>query len=279
MPFERIAIVGLGLIGGSLALALRRRHPRSELLGADRSEVIQEALERGLVDHAGTDAGAAVAAADLVFLAGPVSAIVEQLTTLAPRFRDGALVTDVGSTKRRILEAARALPPAVAFVGGHPMAGKAASGLHAAEELLFERASWAVVPREGTSAQAVDALESLIGSLGARPILIDAEEHDRAMAVVSHLPQLLSLILCQQAGDVSRALDLTGPAFRSLARLAGSAFPVWKDVIDSNQDFVRQAMEELARRLREAASDLTAEAVSLRFAAAQKALARAELTP
>lgn len=278
MRFERVAIVGLGLIGGSLAMALRRRHLGGELVGADRLEVIEQALERGLVDRAETDPATVIAPADLVILAGPVSAIVEQLTTLAPLFRPGTLVTDVGSTKRRVLNAALALPPNVAFVGGHPMAGKAASGLAAAEADLFDGVPWAIVPREGTPGEVVDRLGELVRSLRARPVLIDPDAHDRAAAVVSHLPQLLSLLLCQQASGVPRALDLPGPAFRNLARLAGSSFPVWKDVIDSNQDFLRQAMEELARRLREAASDLTPEAMSLRFAAAREALARPDLT-
>jgi prephenate dehydrogenase len=279
MRFPRVAIVGLGLLGGSLALALRRRHPGSELLAADRHEVIETALGAGVVDRGDPEPLPIVRDADLVILAGPVSAIVEQLSLLAASFRPGSLVTDVGSTKRRILEAARGLPREVSFIGGHPMAGKSASGLSAAEAGLFEGAPWALVPREETPLEALQDLSDLVSSLGARPIVIDALSHDRATAVVSHLPQVLALVLCQQAAAVERALDLPGPTFLSLARLASSPLPVWKDVIESNQDFVRQALIELSQRLQEAASELTPNAMSSWFETARQALARRTPSP
>lgn len=278
---ERVAIVGLGLMGGSLALALKRVRPRWSLVACDRAGVLEEARRRSLVEATELEPEKAVRDAQLVFLASPVETIAQQVKSLATAFGKGTLVTDVGSTKRRIMQEAAALPAGVEFVGGHPMAGKASSGLDAADGRLFEGAAWALVASGSgminndagrADASALETLKDLVRAVGAKPILVDAATHDRAVAVVSQLPQLLALVLCQQAAEVDHALDLAGPAFRNLSRLASSSSPLWHDIFTSNGDLVREAIAEIERRLGEARSDLDRTGLGPYFEAARKAL-------
>ena len=274
MKKTRVAILGLGLMGGSLALALKRVRPRWSLVACDRPGVLEEARKRSLVDETEVDPKKAVTDAEIVFLASPVETIAEHVKSLATAFGKGAVVTDMGSTKRRIMEEAAALPAGVDFVGGHPMAGKASSGLDAADGHLFEGASWALVtsaPKE-TDSSGLETLKDIVRAVGAKPILVDAETHDRAVAVVSQLPQLIALILCQQAAEVDHALELAGPAFRELSRLASSSSPLWHDIFTSNSDMVREAIAEIERRLGEARSELGSTGVGPHFEAAKKAL-------
>jgi prephenate dehydrogenase len=273
---ERVTIVGLGLMGGSLALALRRVRPRWSLVACDQPSVLEEARQRSLIDEAEADPKKAVRDADIVFLASPVETIAKQVETLASVFAKGSVVTDMGSTKRRIMKAAETLPEDVAFVGGHPMAGKASSGLDAADGHLFEGAAWALVApdnnKDKNGSQPLETLKEIVRALGARPILVDAATHDRAVAVVSQLPQLIALVLCQQAGEVDHALELAGPAFRNLSRLASSSSPLWHDIFTSNSDMVREAIAEIERRLEQARTELGSTGLAPHFEAAMKAL-------
>jgi prephenate dehydrogenase len=277
MKGKRVAIVGLGLIGGSLAMALKRARPQWSVVGCDRPEVLVEARRRAVVDETEADPVHAVRGAEIVVLASPVETIVEHISKLAPSMVRGTLVTDVGSTKRRIMEAAETLPSEIHFVGGHPMAGKSSSGLRAAEAELFRGAPWALVPRsaeEGSPSPEVEALSSLVRAVGADPIILDAATHDRAVAVVSRLPQLLALVLCEQAGAVDRALELAGPVFRKLSRLAGSSSSIWQDIFSTNQDMVGEAVAEIGRRLQAASADLAGAGLESHFEAARRAVAR-----
>jgi prephenate dehydrogenase len=277
MKGKRVAIVGLGLIGGSLAMALKRARPQWSVVGCDRPEVLVEARRRAVVDETEADPVHAVRGAEIVVLASPVETIVEHISKLAPSMVRGTLVTDVGSTKRRIMEAAETLPSEIHFVGGHPMAGKSSSGLRAAEAELFRGAPWALVPRsaeEGSPSPEVEALSSLVRAVGADPIILDAATHDRAVAVVSQLPQLLALVLCEQAGAVDRALELAGPVFRKLSRLAGSSSSIWQDIFSTNQDMVGEAVAEIGRRLQAASADLAGAGLESHFEAARRAVAR-----
>jgi len=275
---ERVAIVGLGLMGGSLALALKRVRPRWTLVACDQPGVLEDARKRSLVEETEADAATAVAGADVVFLASPVETIAEHLKSLGSAFGKGTVVTDMGSTKRRIMKEATGLPAGVSFIGGHPMAGKASSGLDAADGQLFEGAAWALVrptrptPATDNSEPGLEMMKDIVRAVGARPILVDAETHDRAVAVVSQLPQLIALVLCQQAGEVDHALDLAGPAFRNLSRLASSSSPLWHDIFTSNSDMVREAIAEIERRLGEARSELESTGLAPHFDAAKKAL-------
>lgn len=152
------------------------------------------------------------------------------------------------------------------------MTGKARSGLDAADPDLFRGISWALVARPGTPASAIDALSELVRALGAEPLVVDAETHDRGVAIVSHLPQLLALVLCEQAASTDGALELAGPVFRDLARLASSSFPLWRDIFSSNQDMVRAAVREVQRRLGEAAADVDSDRLAAHFEAASSAV-------
>ena len=271
----RVAIVGLGLMGGSLAVALKRVRPRWTLVACDETSVLEDARKRSLINEGETDPKKAVRDADVVFLASPVETIAQHVKMLAGDFREGAVVSDLGSTKRRIMKEAEALPDGVRFVGGHPMAGKASSGLDAADGQLFEGAAWALVttnPDNKATQSALEIVKDIVRAVGARPILVDAETHDRAVAVVSQLPQLIALVLCQQAGEVDHALDLAGPAFRNLSRLASSSSPLWHDIFTSNRDMVREAIAALEKRLGQARSDLERTGLEPHFEAAKKAL-------
>jgi prephenate dehydrogenase len=277
---SEIAIIGLGLIGGSVAMAFKQAHPGVRITGCDvRSETLDRALALGVIDRMETAPSRAAGSADLVVLAGPVSAILSQLSEIGSTLRPGALVTDVGSTKRKILDASAALPSAVDFIGGHPMAGKPESGIAAATPDLFRGAPWCLVPRSGTAPEAVDQLQGWVRSVGATPVLTNAEAHDRAVAWVSHLPQILSLVLCHQAGAVDRALDLQGPAFKSLARLAASPYDIWKDIVETNADEVSAALTELMRGLGKASEALRQENLASLFQNARRVLGERGLPP
>ena len=269
---KRVAIVGLGLMGGSLAMALKRARPDWILVGSDGPDVLEEARKRSVVDETEADAEKAVRDAELVVLAAPVSTIVEQIGKLAPVFRPGSLVTDLGSTKRNIMEAAESLPAEVNFVGGHPMAGKATSGLEAAEPDLFRGAPWALVPRAPGETSGLSELEDIVRAVGGAPITVDAATHDRAVAVVSQLPQIFALVLCEQAGSVEQGIELGGPVFRSLSRLAESSAATWNDIFSSNTDMLMAAVVEMERRLKEARDDLAGTGLERHFEAAREAV-------
>jgi prephenate dehydrogenase len=253
--WARVSIVGLGVIGGSMARALRERWPELELTGIDRAEVVAAAAARTLVHECITDVDdvavrRAFASSDLVFLAAPISGIRRWLE---PALAEGALVTDCGSTKRAIAESARALPRSGRFVPGHPMAGAGASRA-AARADLFEGRPWVLCP-DGVEPQALAAIEHLVALVGARPVHMTAAEHDRAVAFTSHAPRLVAsalTTLVERAG----AFDVAGPAFERLMRGAGGAPEVWRDVFQSNADEVACALRALLGELQTCADEL-----------------------
>ena len=259
-------------MGGSLAMALKRARPDWVLVGNDAPDVLEEARMRSLVDETEVDAEKAVRDADVVVLGAQVATIVEQIGELASTFRPGSLVTDLGSTKRNVMAAAETLADEVNFVGGHPMAGKATSGLQAAEPDLFRGAAWALVPRMSNESSGLSDLREIVRAVGGEPITVDAATHDRAVAVVSQLPQILALVLCEQAASVERGTELGGPVFRSLSRLAGSSAAIWDDIFSSNADMLMKAVVEMERRLKEARADLAHAKMGSHFEAARKAI-------
>lgn len=249
MRFKHVAIVGVGLIGGSFALALRRAGMAERVTGWDSTEVLVRACARGVIDGE-EEFPATLSEADLVFLAAPVGAIVEFLRTRGPSLKSGAIVTDSGSTKREICRAAReALPPHVSFVGGHPMAGSHNSGVDYADADLFLRAPYALVVDETSAASISTArtVAEVVRGIGARPVMLTAQDHDRIVARLSHTPQLLATAL---AGGVDEAeLELAGAGFTEMCRLAGSRWPVWEDICKTNADEITTALDELIGRM------------------------------
>lgn len=249
----QIAIVGLGLIGTSIALAIRRRQPGVTLIGVDRADVIRHPRIVETFTVAATELSAA-ADADLLVLATPVDVILDTLPkirALAPR---GAVI-DTGSTKRAILAAARA-SGLTNFVGGHPMAGSAASGPDAARADLFDTRPWFLI---GATA-AVSEAGAFVQQLGATPVFMndDGSQHDRVMAAVSHLPQVVVSALMARVGETVGVdgLGYAGAGLRDTTRLAGSDARVWESVLATNADTLGPLLIELADDLRKIASQL-----------------------
>ena len=255
--FRRIAIVGCGLIGGSLALAIRRRWPGSQVIGIDRNEVLAQA-ERLQAITAGGDTLALAADADLIVLAAPVRQNLGVLRRLAQAITGEALVTDVGSTKRSIVEAARALPDRLRFVGGHPLAGAAVGGIEAARADLFDGRTWLVTPDATRGDDDVRQLEAFVTGLGATPRRIAVAEHDRLLADVSHLPQITASALMHVVGQRvgEEGLALAGRGLRDTTRLAASPADIWRDVAATNHTAIRAALDDLISVLQAMRDDL-----------------------
>jgi prephenate dehydrogenase len=255
--FDRIAIVGFGLIGGSLALAIRERWPRSTVVAIDRPEVVRAAMQRGAADAGGELP--LVADAELIVLAAPVRQNILILQELCGRIQADAIVTDVGSTKQAIVDAANALPKHVDFVGGHPLAGAATGGFEAAQPDLFQGKPWILTPTTAND-RSTARLSELVSCLGAVPLAMDAVEHDRLMAYLSHLPQLTVSALMHVVGERtgSAGLALAGPGLRDSTRLASSPASTWRDVTATNVEAVSAAIDELTAALQQLKRDLAA---------------------
>ena len=248
-----IAIVGVGLIGTSIALAWRRLHPHAVVVGVDNADVIRHPRVFETLSCASTDL-AAVADAEIIVLAAPVGAIVDLLPSIA-EIAPAALVLDTGSTKRAILDAARSAR-LTRFVGGHPMAGSDRSGPDAARADLFDARSWFVIGRAPAAFEA----GTFVRQLGATPIFMndDGSEHDRVMAAVSHLPQVVATALMARVGEtVGRdGLAHAGTGLRDTTRVAGSEARVWESVLATNADSVRPLLLQLSEDLERLAGQL-----------------------
>jgi len=254
--FTRVAIVGTGLIGGSWGLALKACGFGGHIIGCDRPQVLKRALERGAIDESQTDLSDAVRNADLVILAAPVGVIMEQLLRIKAAAPPRALVTDAGGTKRAILERAREVfVGEPLFLGGHPLAGKEISGIEHASATLFRESRYVLTPVEPEHLEdaRVKAFQALVENVGARPFMTDAQNHDRALAFVSHLPQLLATGLASLIADEDRLaaipLELAAAGFRDMTRLAESSYSVWRDVCLTNADNLKSTLESLIRKL------------------------------
>ncbi len=249
-PFDRVAIVGLGLIGGSVALACRTRWPSALLIAVDRKDVLEPAMVHGAVDVGADDLGI-VGEADLVVLAAPVGEILRLIPQLPDVIRGDAVITDTGSVKRAIVRAAACLPERLPFVGGHPMGGGASSGLAGARADLFADKSWIFTPAEGTGADAVERLSQWASALGARPVTMSADEHDRLLAAISHLPQVLASALMAVTGERAgeTGLALAGDGLRDTTRLASSPASMWADILASNADEIGPAIDAVIEEL------------------------------
>jgi prephenate dehydrogenase len=252
-PFKHITIIGVGLIGGSLGLAIKKRFPTSHVVGVDRKEVLRRALKRGAIDRSETDLGRAVREADLVFLAAPLSVILRQLPTLARNCKRDAIVSDVGSVKLQVVRRAAKYFPRGNFIGGHPMAGIELSGIEAAHPLLFENAIYILSPTRSTSRPLVKRLGNFLGELGARVVLLDPRAHDEVASAVSHLPQLTAVALMNVVGQrhptARNYLRLAAGGFRDITRVASSRSDIWKDILAINRGEIRRSLRLLIREL------------------------------
>ena len=252
----KITIIGCGLIGGSMALALKRRQPDYSIACLDLPERLPAIREAGVTDQFGTmeDFPAHVPESSIVIIATPVQSVLGVLEQIRPFLRQGSIVTDVGSTKNAIMSGAhKLLPPGVHFVGGHPIAGSERSGVEAADALLFSDRVYALCPYPDTPSDALITLIGFAETLLAIPITLDPEEHDRIMAMVSHLPQLISVALMQtaRAGDAEHGMleKIAGRGFMDMTRLAASDYSMWKGILETNQEAIRQAVDRFGKTL------------------------------
>lgn len=251
MHFKHIAIVGVGLIGGSFALAARRAGIAERITGWDRKEALDEACARGVVDGVEEAFGTPTTSkADLIYLAAPVGAIVSFLRTRSSSLKPGAIVTDAGSTKREICRVAReTLPSEVAFVGGHPMAGSEKAGLAFADADLFRGAAYALAG--DFASQAMTVMADVVTKIGARPIAVTPEQHDRIVARISHSAQLISTALAVAVDKKREAetFSLAGNGFADMTRLAESPWSMWEEVCRTNADEITSALDETITEL------------------------------
>jgi prephenate dehydrogenase len=247
---EKVAIVGVGLIGGSFGLALRRAGFRGEIIGVSSRDALQEATAVGAIDSSATLAEAA-SGADLIYLSQTVDRILETLPQLRPHVRRGTLVTDAGSTKAAIVRQAAASIPDIAFVGGHPLAGKEKRGASAAEAGLFADHAYVLTPLQGPDTPYLETFRRYLLSMGARVVELTAEEHDQAVAFTSHLPQLVATTLAATLeGQQNASFRVVhGPGLLDMTRLAMSSADLWAAILATNRTAVLAALDAYAKEL------------------------------
>jgi prephenate dehydrogenase len=255
----RIAVLGVGLIGGSIGLAARACVDGAVVTGFARNrERLEYAAELGAIDLAAASLEEAVEGADACFACGPVGALPDQVQSALVAASEDCVVTDVGSTKRRLIETIED----ERFVGGHPIAGAETSGVEHARADLFQGAVWYLTPLERSSGLLYERLHRLVVAFGARPVAIDADTHDRLLAAVSHLPHVLANVLVSQAARTlaggEQPLPRVGPSFRDATRVAGASSSVWTDIYLANRVAIAEEIEETVARLQGVADALRA---------------------
>lgn len=249
MSFSRISIIGVGLLGGSIGLALRAAGSRCQITGYGyRKESLTKALEYGTIDDWTLDLGKAVAKAQLVILCTPVGLFDGLLSQLSPLLPEGAVVTDVGSTKRSVVTlAAERLPAACPFVGSHPMAGSEKRGVEYARADLFRNATCIITPTANTPKPAADAIDAFWKLLGMRVVRLSPEEHDAAVSDISHLPHVLAGALV--AMQSYSAMPLAGKGFLDTTRIASGDALLWRDILLDNADNVKASLDRLQKQI------------------------------
>jgi prephenate dehydrogenase len=258
-----VSIVGVGLIGGSFALALRAAGFKGRIIGVSSAPAIQAALEHRVIDEALPLAEAA-AVSDLIYLAQPIEKILETLDALDAQVRPGTLITDAGSTKSAIVERASKSIRRGRFIGGHPMAGKESRGVEKADAALFQGRPYVLTAHDAE-------LEKWIAAIGGRLVVLSAEEHDRLVAVTSHLPQLISTALASVIGAEDGAARVAGPAAIDLTRLALSPYDIWRDIFNTNSGSIEAALGVFIKKLEDLRAKLRRPEMQAEFEKAAEA--------
>jgi prephenate dehydrogenase len=258
MAYKQVTIIGTGLIGGSIGLALKKRHLVGRVVGCDRAPVLERAIECGAIESGSTHPADAVRGSDLVLLATPVIPILDLIDRLGPALPPKTLVTDVGSTKAEIVErAAKSFGRNASqrFLAGHPMAGKEHAGVEFADADLFEGAAWLFtpLPRQNVHAAPCGEFIHCAEKMGAKVAVVDAVDHDRFCAWISHLPQMISTALAaalvDEFGPDAPVLDIGGRALREMTRISGSPYSMWRDIAITNKKNLSDALQKLEQRL------------------------------
>lgn len=278
MPFRQITIIGNGLIGGSLALALKKHKCASRVVGCDRAPVLVRAQEKGAIDMGLTNPADAVRGSDVVVLATPVISIINLIEQLAPALPAKTLLTDVGSTKAAVVSrAAKILGRGAAqrFLAGHPMAGKEQAGVEFADPDLFEGAAWffTPLPRQDVYRGLPGEFLESVEKIGARVAILSAAEHDQLCAWISHLPQMISTALAaalvEEFGDAP-LLEAGGRALREMTRISSSPYSMWRDVAITNKKNISDALLKLEQRLAHIRENLDSRELAREFERARE---------
>ncbi len=254
--FKRVVIVGVGLIGGSLALALRKKGFAGTICGVDNDDVLNKAQSRHVLDEyfSRDRLVEAVTDADVIFLCTPILEILNLIREIGPHVKPKALITDVGSTKRKIVEIAGIyLPPGVDFIGGHPMAGSETKGVEAADPFLFQNTVYVLTPVRNISETTRKAFGELIELIGAKVLLLSPVLHDEIAAAVSHLPQmvavaLMSLVVKRQS-ESPYFLKMAAGGFRDMTRIASSPYGIWEHIRQTNADMIAGYIDAFIKEL------------------------------
>ncbi len=274
MPIRQITIIGAGLIGGSLGLALKKHRFQGRIVGCDRAPVLERAREKGAIDLGHTNAARAVRGSQVILLATPVGAILDLIERLGPAQPARTLLTDVGSTKLEVVSRARAVlgkSAARRFLAGHPMAGKEQCGVEFADPDLFQGAAWFLTPLAGQNPYAGLSGEFLewVEKFGARIASMDAAEHDQLCAWISHLPQMiataLAAALVDEFGEDAPLLEAGGRALREMTRISASPYSVWRDIALTNKTNIQQALLKMEQRLAHIRENLDTRELALEF--------------
>jgi prephenate dehydrogenase len=260
MPIRQITIIGTGLIGGSLALALKKRKFAGRIIGCDREATLEKARNRSAIDEGFANPGDAVRGSQVVVLATPVLAIVDLIERLGPALPAKTLLTDVGSTKTAVAQQALKVFGKNAgkrFLAGHPMAGKELSGVDYADPDLFQNAVWFLTPLAGQNLNVNEGsfaeFAGWIDQIGARLAMMPPDEHDRLCAWISHLPQMISTALAaalvEEFGEEAPLLAAGGRALREMTRISASPYSMWRDIAISNKRNIEDTLLKLEQRL------------------------------
>jgi prephenate dehydrogenase len=274
MAIRQITIIGTGLIGGSLALALRKAKFAGRIVGCDRESTLEKAHNRGAIDEGTANPGDAVRGSQVVVLATPVLAILDLIERLGPALPTRTILTDVGSTKKAVVERAQKIfgkNAAKRFLPGHPMAGKELSGIDNADADLFRNAVWffTPMPEQNVSEGLFADFATLIDQLGARIAMLPADEHDRFCAWISHVPQMISTALAaalvEEFGEDAPVLSAGGRALEEMTRISSSPYAMWRDVAISNKKNLEDALLKVEQRLAHIRENLATRELAAEF--------------
>ena len=254
--FKKITIIGVGLIGGSLGLALKEKKPNFKIIGVDKQEILKKAIARGAIDEGIVNLEEGVKEADIVIIATPVKMILDLLPKINPFLKRGCLVTDTGSTKRKVVERANeVLSKYVFFIGGHPIAGSEKYGIEEADSHLFWNKTYILTPCKKNNLVVLEKLFLIINIIGAKRLILDPSEHDRIVGAISHLPQILAVALTNTISILAKEEDngnyfkAIGGGFKDMTRIASSPYKIWEDICQTNQENILKAIQEFRNYL------------------------------